>query len=78
MSEIERYTIPGTNIVNWSAYSRENIPKDPPRFQVDDKVVFTCETEITVVGQDCDGTVLLSADMIGHGWGQECFRKVTP
>ena len=78
MSEPEDYMIPGTNIVNFTAYSRENIPKEPPRFQVGDKVVFSCETEITCVGQDCDGTVLLSADMIGHGWGQVHFKKVQP
>jgi hypothetical protein len=27
--KLEDYRIPGTNVVSWSAYSRENIPKEP-------------------------------------------------
>ena len=76
--DLEKYRIPGTNIINWNAYSRAEIPKDPPRFKVGDKVIFTCETEITVVGQDCDGTVLMGANMIGHGWGQQHFTLRDP
>ena len=70
---IKKYTIPGTNIFNWSKYSRENIPQDPPRFREGDKVIFTVETIITKVGSDCDGTVLYSAEMIGSAWGEEHF-----
>lgn len=71
----EDYRIPGTNMFNFSKYSRENIPKDPPRLKVGDKVVFTLETEISEVGEDCDGTTLYSADMIGGGWREDCFKK---
>ena len=70
---IKKYTIPGTRIFNWSQYSRENIPKDSPRFKVGDEVIFTLKTTITKVGNDCDGTVLYGAEMIGPGWGQEHF-----
>ena len=72
----EDYRIPGTNDFNFSKWSRENDLKDPPKLKVGDKVIFTLETEIIAIGQDCDGTVLYSADMIGDGWGEEEFRKI--
>ena len=56
--------------LNWSKYSRENIPKKPPKFKVGDTVVLTTEREITQVGQDCDGTVLYGLDNIGFGWNE--------
>ena len=63
-------------IFNWSRWSRENIPKPAPMLRVGDKVRFTLETEITKVGQDCDGTTLYAADMIGFGWNEETFQKI--
>jgi hypothetical protein len=72
----EKYRIPGTNIFNFTAYSRENIPKPPPSLKVGDKVCFCIETEITDVGRDCDGTALYGADMIGWGWAEGAFTLV--
>ena len=72
----EDYRIPGTNMSNFSKWSRENIPKAPPSLSTGDKVIFTLETEITKVGEDCDGTTLYTADMIGGGWSEDCFKKM--
>ncbi|KKM20451.1 hypothetical protein LCGC14_1645320 [marine sediment metagenome] len=72
--KLAKYTEGG--ILNWSWYSRENIPKPPPLLAVGDKVRFTLETIIENVGQDCDGTVLYSAESIGFGWGEESFEKL--
>jgi hypothetical protein len=71
----ERYKI-GKNAFNFTQYSRKNIPKDPPKLKIGDKVLFTIETEIISIGKDCDGTVLYEADMIGDGWGEESFKKI--
>ncbi len=73
----ENYIILGTNIINFSKYSRENIPKPSPKFKVGDKVVFTIETEITEIGNDCDGTVLYGAYMLGNSWGEKNFKKLS-
>lgn len=62
------YTIGG--FLNWSKYSRENIPKKTPKFKVGDNVILTTEREITQVGQDCDGTTLYGLDNIGFGWSE--------
>ena len=70
----ERYRIAGTNAFNFSQWSRENEPKPPHELKVGDKVVFTVETEITELVQDCDGTSLYVADMIGGGWNEDHFQ----
>lgn len=75
--DIARYTIPGTNVFNLTRWVRENTEYPPPKFKVGDVVVFTVITEITGVGKDCDGSILYSAEMIGHGWGEENFREAT-
>lgn len=56
----ERYRIPGLNAFSMSAWSRENEPKEPPRYKVGDVVVLTVTTEVTRVFEDCDGTPLYS------------------
>lgn len=63
------------NFVNYSKWSRENEPKSAPKFKVGDKVTFTIETEITKVGQDCDGTTLYGAEMLGFGWDEGSFKS---
>jgi hypothetical protein len=69
------YLIPGTtNCYNWSKYSRENIPKPPPNFKVGDKVIFTIETEICKVYEDCDGTPLYELEYVGHGWSEDNIK----
>ena len=73
----ERYRIPGTNAFNYSMWARENVEQPPPAFKVGDKVVFTIITEIEAINHDCDGSVLYTADMIGHGWGERNFRAFT-
>lgn len=64
----ERYRIPGLNAFSMSAWSRDNEPKEPPRFKVGDIVAITIITEVTKVFNDCDGTPLYSLDGIGHGY----------
>ncbi len=64
----ERYRIPGMNAFSMSAWSRENEPKDTPRFKVGDVVVVTVVTEVTRVYKDCDDTPLYGFDDIGNGY----------
>lgn len=75
--DLEAYRIPGTNMINFSRYVRENTIYPEPQFKVGDVVVFTVITEITAIGKDCDGSTLYTADMIGGGWGEESFRAAT-
>ena len=56
---------------NWSKYSRENIPKPPPKFKVGDSVRVTFDAEIISVGSDCDGTPLYELDHGGFGWNDD-------
>ena len=58
-------------LLNWSHYSRDNIPKPPAKYKVGDTVRFAVDTEILSIGKDCDGTVLYELDMLGHGWSEE-------
>ncbi|MGA2669976.1 MAG: hypothetical protein ABSF21_00945 [Dehalococcoidia bacterium] len=74
--ESEEYRIPGTNIYDWSKYSRENIVKSPPRFKVGDSVIFTIKTEVLRVYQDCDGTPLYEVDMLGNGWSDRQLKGI--
>ena len=67
---------PDIEIFNFTKWSRENISKDPPKLKIGDNVIFTLITKINHVGQDCDGTILYSADMINHGWDESCFEKI--
>jgi len=47
-------------ITNFTAWSRDNIPKGPPRFKVGDRVRFLESLWILYVGEDCDGEPLFS------------------
>ena len=58
----------------FSHYSRENVPKKPPKYKVGDVVILKTEREITSVGQDCDGTMLYGLDNIGFGWSERDLR----
>ena len=60
----------------FSHYSRENIPKPKPKYSVGDEVVLTFETDVTKIGQDCDGTTLYGLRNVGFGWGENSFKKV--
>lgn len=53
---------------NFSKWSRENIPKPPPKFKLGDAVRLTMTLYVAVVGQDCDGTSLygLATDEYAH------------
>lgn len=73
----DKYRIPGTNMFNFSAWSRDNEPKEPPRYKVGDVVVITLTREITAVGNDCDGTVLYGLDGMGFGWNEDIMRPAT-
>jgi len=73
----EDYRIPGTNMFSFSQWSRENIPKPPPKFKVGDVVVLTTKREITHVGEDCDGTILYTLDGLGPGWSEESLELAT-
>jgi len=69
-----RYLIPGTDIFNFTAWSRDNIPKDPPRRCVGDRVKVVIETTITAVGQDCCGSILYGLDRTDfspNGWDED-------
>ena len=50
-------------IFNFTAWSRENIPKGEPRFKVGQKVRFIEPLYIHHVGQDCDGTPLFAVTL---------------
>lgn len=52
------YLIEGTSILNFSKWSRENIPKSPPAFAVGDRVLVPAV--VRKVYQDCDGTPLFA------------------
>jgi hypothetical protein len=70
-------TADGRRILNWTAYSRENIPKPDHRFAVGDIVTVTFTTEIDRLTRDCDGAPLYSLLNLGHGFGEECIRLAT-
>jgi hypothetical protein len=71
---------------SFSAWSRENIPKGPPRLSVGDNVVFIVKTQIHTVGQDCDGTPLYGSDMVdtppafgrpgSAGWSEDSYIPI--
>jgi hypothetical protein len=61
-------------ILNWTKYSRENIPKPLPKYKVGDEVILTTRREIMSVGKDCDGTPLYELDNIGFGWSEKELR----
>jgi hypothetical protein len=63
----ERYRIPGTNMFNLSKWSRENVPKSPPRYKVGDVVVHVTDDEVLRVFEDCDGTPLYELARGGSG-----------
>lgn len=63
-ADSERYSVPGTSIFNFTAWSRENELKPPPTFWVRHPVIYTNEEHgelegyVNVVYPDCDCTVL--------------------
>lgn len=72
------YRIPGTNIVSFSRWSRENVPKPPPAHKIGDRVLV--ELLVHKSYEDCDGTPLfaIGGDNIGcscpsllHGYNNE-------
>lgn len=72
----ERYRIPGTTILNFTAWSRENEPKDPPKFWLGHRVRFIPDDGDVVEGvieacyPDCDWTPLYDVKIEGghvHG-----------
>lgn len=63
-------------IFSFSKYSRENIPKDPPKFRVGDAVRVVVETDVTSVGEDCDGTPLYGLRNHGFGFGEESMTLI--
>ena len=63
----EDYQIPGTNMFNFSKWSRENIPKPPHKYKVGDCVTVTLTVEIFELHHDCDGTALYKVDQLGYG-----------
>lgn len=73
----ERYRIPGTNMVNFSHWARENVEQPAPKFEVGDVVVITLVREITAVGKDCDGSTLYGLDGIGFGYSESDLRIAT-
>jgi len=78
----ERYRIPlsdNSYAINISKWSRENEPKDPPKYKVGDMVKFVLDTEVEVlqVYEDCDGTPLYELEMVGLGWSEENIKEVS-
>lgn len=76
----ERYRIPlpnGGYAINLSKWSRENVPKPPPKYKVGDVVIYTTETEIVQVYSDCDGTPLYQVAANGYGVGEHSLKVVT-
>jgi hypothetical protein len=88
----ERYRIPGTNIQNFTAWSRENIRKGPPAYWVgwevevlpwddeDHGVGLPQRGRIERVGPDCDLTPLYSIRFgngtVVHGLGEDSLRPL--
>jgi hypothetical protein len=73
------YRIPlqdGNYALNMSKWSRENVPKSPPKFKVGDEVVYTVKTEILRVYADCDGTTLYQIDENGYGISEISLSEV--
>jgi len=73
---LKDYIIPGTNLINFTAYSHENIPKPPHKYKVGDTVKITIETEITELHFDCDGTPLYSLVNLGHGFSDSNMELI--
>lgn len=71
---LEDYRIPGTNLLNFSAYSRENIPKLPHKHKVGDIVKYTAVCEITELHNDCDGTALYVLDNQHYGVSEDSLK----
>jgi hypothetical protein len=75
--QLEAYRIPGTNAINWSRYARENLPHDPPRFEIGDVVAYLVIGEITRVYEDCDGEVLYTVNDYHSGITDGSLRLAT-
>jgi hypothetical protein len=52
-------------LLNFSKWSRENVPKEPPRFKIGDEVVV--RLQVCKVTKDCDGTPLFVLCGTGEG-----------
>lgn len=72
-----RYRIEGTDWINFSKWSRENIPKGDHAFKVGDVVTLTVTVEVLSLQRDCDGTPLYELSRVGSGWGEEALRPAT-
>lgn len=73
-----RYKIPGTNMINFSMWSRENEPKGDHQYAVGDVVVLMRVCEIEKLGRDCDGTPLYwLSDGLGGGYSEQSLRPAT-
>lgn len=73
-----RYRIEGTNMVSFSKWSRENIPKPDHQRQVGDVVVLTVTCEVVSLIRDCDGTALyVLSNGLGGGWSEDQLRAAT-
>ena len=86
----ERYRIVG-NAFSLTAWSRDNEPKESPRFRVGDTVLSIQICEVTKLHNDCDGTPLYALDhetgyadeglipFVGF-WqgGHELFQELVP
>ncbi|HEY0545300.1 MAG TPA: hypothetical protein VGC91_08000 [Pyrinomonadaceae bacterium] len=70
------YNVPGTNVKNFSKWSKENIPKPPPKFKIGDRVIYSIATEIIEVYQDCDGSTLYSTIDHGNGYSENSFEPL--
>lgn len=73
-----RYRIEGTDMMNFSKWSRENEPKPDHQHQVGDVVVLNFVCKITKLVRDCDGTALyVLSNGLGGGWSEEQLRAAT-
>lgn len=72
-----RYKIPGTNMINFSKWSRENEEHPDHKFAVGDIVVLTITVEISELIRDCDGTPLYRFGDIRGNWSEESLRAAT-
>jgi hypothetical protein len=83
----ERYRVPGTTLLNFTAWSRENEPKPPPTLWMGYKVRYTSEEDgemegyINAVYPDCDYTPLYDVrvpdrDLTFRGVPEECLERI--
>lgn len=70
-----RYRIEGTNMINFSKWSRENEPKPDHEYAEGDIVILTITAQVKKLTRDCDGTALYQFHEIGGNWSEDTILR---